>query len=285
MKEFFYYMKNERSIIGFFTIEILFFISILLTQHFIDSSFLLVFIILLFTLGVLSFYFLYQVFRSLSYQARQNAEKEILLRQKEIQNEHILASMQASKDLDALREKLFEIAQQQETDTNTDYRALANQLIEEYASDVFIKYCPNKVIDAILYNKTLIMRKLHIKYAIQAIVPENIPVSNYAIMSVLTNLLDNAIEANQNVHILQRRIEVEIFIQANYLIIRVQNAYNKNTNPKIVFGLSTKKDFERHGFGLQIIQQICKEHNGEFTIEMKEDKVYCAATLKLEETN
>lgn len=100
MKEFFYYMKNERSIIGFFTIEILFFISILLTQHFIDSSFLLVFIILLFTLGVLSFYFLYQVFRSLSYQARQNAEKEILLRQKEIQNEHILASMQASKDLD-----------------------------------------------------------------------------------------------------------------------------------------------------------------------------------------
>ncbi len=100
MKEFFYYMKNERSIIGFFTIEILFFISILLTQHFIDSSFLLVFIILLFTLGVLSFYFLYQVFRSLSYQAWQNAEKEILLRQKEIQNEHILASMQASKDLD-----------------------------------------------------------------------------------------------------------------------------------------------------------------------------------------
>ena len=52
--------------------------------------------------GSYSLYLLYKITKKFDQQSKENAEKEIILKQKEIQNQHIVATMQMSKDLGEL---------------------------------------------------------------------------------------------------------------------------------------------------------------------------------------
>ena len=56
--------------------------------------------------GSYSLYLLYKITKKFDQQSKENAEKEIILKQKEIQNQHIVATMQMSKDLGELELKL-----------------------------------------------------------------------------------------------------------------------------------------------------------------------------------
>ncbi len=96
--------------------------------------------------------------------------------------------------------------------------------------------------------------------------------------SVVSNILDNAIEAAQRCD--EPVIALRIFKYKSYLAIICENP--TDSAPRVVNGsLVTKKDGKEHGYGVEIINEICKNNNGRFQYEFDNEKFKASAFLEL----
>ena len=117
-------------------------------------------------------------------------------------------------------------------------RAKIDELLHEEADSLFVNYCPHKIVDALLYHKSLIMKSHGIDYSIVAAVPAELNLDGYAILSVLSNLIDNAIEAVLALD-KDRVIDIHLHTRANVLVCQVENTIPAHA--ALVKGRSTKK--------------------------------------------
>lgn len=95
--------------------------------------------------------------------------------------------------------------------------------------------------------------------------------------SVISNILDNAIEAAQKCE--DPVIALRIFKYKSYLAVICENP--TNTVPRVVNGsLATTKNNSGggHGYGVEIINEICKNNNGRFQYEF-DNKVFKASAF------
>ncbi len=122
-------------------------------------------------------------------------------------------------------------------------------------------YTGNKVIDDCIKIKLEKARQKGIDFQIEAgTLPENI-IDEGDLTELIFNLLDNAIEA-ENDDVDYKWIKMKMKFIKGYIHIDVSNATNGNVlrqNP----GMSTSKgDTDRHGFGMEIIKNIVNKYNG-----------------------
>lgn len=131
----------------------------------------------------------------------------------------------------------------------------------------------NQVLDVILTTKTLLCQRRGI--ILQAMVDgealSDIHVKD--ICSLFGNILDNAIEATQQVQIEERRlINLSVRQHKGFIIIECEN-YSENKleiEKNRVLPGTTKSDKIRHGFGLKSIQKVAEKYNGAMTITLQE---------------
>jgi signal transduction histidine kinase len=98
----------------------------------------------------------------------------------------------------------------------------------------------------------------------------NISIKYIDISIIIGNLLDNAIEACDNVEEDNRYIEVNIYNKMNNLIIKVANSKLSQKEPEEKMnnkGFTTKADTQNHGFGLANIKQTIEKYKGIIKIE------------------
>lgn len=145
-----------------------------------------------------------------------------------------------------------------------------------------IVHCDNEIVNVILNIKNEEMRRLGInmKVVVTSSLLE-LPPSDLELTSVLTNLIDNAIEACESVD-MGRLVTVCLGNIQGYYIIKVENS----CNPFVTVipdspdsAETTKNDKELHGFGLRSVCEICKRHNGSFTMYLEGEKVVSVATF------
>ncbi len=94
--------------------------------------------------------------------------------------------------------------------------------------------------------------------------------------ALLTNLLDNAIEASGKEETPELRIRIAA--ERGYYTIRVKNrtaASVLDTNPKLA---STKQEKELHGLGIPQIKEIVDSYNGMYDF-YEEDGFFCAGVF------
>ncbi|MBR3767746.1 MAG: GHKL domain-containing protein [Clostridia bacterium] len=92
---------------------------------------------------------------------------------------------------------------------------------------------------------------------------------------ILSNALDNAIEANQNIEDPEKRyIKLKMYGDESYSVISVMNP-TENLPVKISGNsyLTSKKDARNHGFGLKSIESTAKKYDGEMLTKC-EDGVF-----------
>lgn len=266
---------RQRSLhVYFILINLLIFSITILMRFHQETPYKMVIALFLVTLECFSFFLLIKIFQDLKIQTEKDIQRENLYHQKKLQEEHLLAMIQADHDIEKLSKQLEEMK------TNP-YHTLDPKFKEEM-DNLFVSYCPNKIMDAILYHKSFLMKKNHISYYVKASAKEHLNIDDFAILSVLNNLIDNAMEACIRANRPKPFVDVRIFTQANYLIIQVENPVDSNfkTFPK----KSTKQDNREHGLGLAIIVQQCKKHHGDFHYEIHEEDhtIVCTATLRME---
>ena len=97
--------------------------------------------------------------------------------------------------------------------------------------------------------------------------------------SAISNILDNAIEASANCP--EPVISLRIFKYKMYLAIICENPIS--TQPQTIGGrlVTTKENGDRHGYGTEIVNEICRRNNGRFQFEFTDSTFKAAAFLEI----
>lgn len=125
------------------------------------------------------------------------------------------------------------------------------------------KFTNNEVVDSILKNKAKIMSENNINYDFNIKIPNQINLSNFDVCIILSNLIDNSIEACKKVKdISNRHITIKFLIKGENLCIIIKNTYDGNINIKNNKIITSKSDKELHGYGIQNVTKIVLKNNG-----------------------
>ena len=101
---------------------------------------------------------------------------------------------------------------------------------------------------------------------------------NIDLMILLSNLFDNALEAELLIPAMERQINIEIVDDHSYVSIIVQNHIEKSVlenNPKLE---STKTDGNDHGIGLKSVYKLLEKNHGNIDI-YEENELFCVHVL------
>ncbi len=99
---------------------------------------------------------------------------------------------------------------------------------------------------------------IDVRYAI----PASIAIDSVDLTSVITNLVDNALEYVE-LHVPKGSITVDIYQKGKYLFINVENPVAEYADKEKLLRLKTTKlNPQLHGYGTQIVQDIVTKYNG-----------------------
>ncbi len=137
----------------------------------------------------------------------------------------------------------------------------------------------NAVVDAILNKEAATALQKGIAFHVDASLTSNMPVSDSELVSLISNLVSNAMEASEKVD--SPEIDIHIFPTRCYLCIKIQNRANielLRSNPEMH---TTKHNAKQHGFGLSVIRGIAEQHDGSADFTVTEDGWFIAKVMLL----
>lgn len=139
--------------------------------------------------------------------------------------------------------------------------------ISNEISKVIIKFnTGNTVIDMVLSSKIALANFYKIPVYVEIPNLIEVEIKAFELCAILSNLLDNAIEASSQLK--ESKIKIKISSLFNCMIIIISNKINENiliSNPKLI---TTKKDKLNHGIGLSIVNDIVKKYDGTISFYM-----------------
>lgn len=124
----------------------------------------------------------------------------------------------------------------------------------------------NSIIDIILNAKVKIAKENNIAFYHDIVVPPRIDMNNVDLSVILSNILDNAIEASLKIE-KDRIIEISIHIYKDSLFINVKNRFDGELISSESNYLSTKKNNHEHGIGLKNVKYVVNQYHGTQKLE------------------
>ncbi len=123
----------------------------------------------------------------------------------------------------------------------------------------------NGLIDAMIAYKAAVCEGYNIffEYSLETL-PE-VTLSSSAISSVLSNLLDNAIEASMSAE--SPEVRIKVFMYKDYFTVIVKNTFSR-VRKKDDALVTDKDNKEFHGLGMEIVKELCKENGGFYKWEI-----------------
>ena len=152
-----------------------------------------------------------------------------------------------------------------------DYLNTSNPVLNSFS-------CSNKVINSII-NLELTKAKIKkIKIDVKVVVPPALPFQDIDLVSLLTNMIDNAIENYCSEE--KSPIVVRIMKQNDFIRFIVSNPVNlEKINLRSL--TKTSKIGRGHGYGTKIIKNIASAYNGYVDFSIEESNFVCDAVLNL----
>lgn len=163
---------------------------------------------------------------------------------------------------------------------NNQFKELENYFLQlsNEISKVIIQFnTGNTIIDTVLSSKIALADFYKIPVEIEMPNIIEVEIKAFELCAILSNLLDNAIEASTQIK--ESKIKIKISSLFNCMIIIISNRINENiliSNPKLI---TTKKDKLNHGVGLSIVNDIVKKYDG--TISFYMDNGYFNVNIRL----
>ncbi|MCD7753379.1 MAG: GHKL domain-containing protein [Clostridiales bacterium] len=144
--------------------------------------------------------------------------------------------------------------------------------------------CGNDVINAVMNHAICQARNRGVEIDAQIIVPPTLPYEETQLCSLLSNLMDNAIEAAAQSGAESPTVRVLIRPQQDYLFLRVTNPVRTDLPPRRVLSLhTTKEDQKLHGYGTKIIRNVAERYQGSVKFDLRDGIFLADVMLYLEE--
>ena len=140
-----------------------------------------------------------------------------------------------------------------------------------------MNFCENRAADRVVgYYWTLCTRE-DISFCAQLDLPELLPTDEMDMCLVLSNLLENALEASLRTATVRRQIRVTAYVHAErILLIEVENAFDGEVREKGGVFISSKR--RGNGLGIQSVRHIAEKTGGASTFTCQ-DGVFTAKVM------
>ena len=165
-------------------------------------------------------------------------------------------------------------------DNNPEIKQYIEGITHRLQKTVMFSDTGNIAIDSILNYKLSVAKDNNVKIFTNISVPVHIVSDAEIIVTILSNLLDNAIEAGKKID--NPYIKIKIIYLKGLLSIEVINNYNGMVNTKKGKVVTSKQNKEFHGIGLQNVETAVNENNGYLNINYDEKEFKVEAYLYVE---
>lgn len=140
--------------------------------------------------------------------------------------------------------------------------AFKDELIQRFSQIPKIYNTPITSVNAILTNKEKKIKELQIPYSFEINVKRDIDIDSLDLISLISNTLDNAIEASEQIEHPQINLKLEI---DDRLYLSCNNKFDgKRINIK-------RKNSKYHGYGSKILKDITSKYKGNMDINVSTD--------------
>lgn len=208
-------------------------------------------------------------------------QKKRLEEQQALQARHYAALMEQQQNIRALRHDLANhlmtvnvLAQKDAAQSEAYIQDLTRQFREMTAID----FCENKTADAVLYGKHAEAASAGINFTVDAVLPEEVGIKELDLMSLMSNLIDNALDAAKLTE--EKRVTISLRKESGAVLLKVENSILPGRT--IDSRKTTKRDKGMHGLGLGIAESICKKYRGSISIQSGDSSVEVSAMLLTE---
>ena len=140
-----------------------------------------------------------------------------------------------------------------------------------------VPFCENQAADSVAGYYYALARRENIPFSLQLDLPARLPVDEVDMCLVLSNLLENALEASLRIVDRPRHIRITSYLHAgNLLLIQVENTYVGEILEKNGVFQSSKRKGE--GIGLQSVRHIAEKSGGASTFS-HQNGIFCAKVM------
>jgi hypothetical protein len=144
--------------------------------------------------------------------------------------------------------------------------------------------CGNYMVDVIMNHEINAAREQGVRVKPDILVPHELPFCDEDLCSLLTNIMDNAIEAAVASKREPPQISLTIRPKQEYLFIHQENPVSADIPSDQRLSLrTTKKNGELHGYGTRIIRGIVDKYNGSIKYAMRDGLFITDVMLELKE--
>ncbi|PHV71665.1 hypothetical protein CS063_03640 [Sporanaerobium hydrogeniformans] len=146
---------------------------------------------------------------------------------------------------------------------------IQNMLVSTNENKMLIRL-GNEIAEAVVNQKYQLAHKQGIAFQVEGSLDEKIPIEAVDLCALLSNALDNAIEASLKIEEEKdRSIYLQIKPYKDYLMIQVRNAVAEEVNVKNL--KTSKEDKNRHGIGMLSMKSVVEKYEGylKYTCENK----------------
>ncbi len=153
--------------------------------------------------------------------------------------------------------------------------------VEERVSEPLSAFdCGNKRLNSIVDLEARKAKKMGVKFSVKAVVPSELPFPDSEMCSLLTNLMDNALEAAVASGKPEETVNTKMQLASDgYLYIAVNNPISDDADKSRLLSLrTTKKDALLHGYGTKITDDIVRRYKGAIVRDIREGR-YCVDVM------
>lgn len=119
----------------------------------------------------------------------------------------------------------------------------------------------NIAVDSIINYKLCKAVLNNIDITVDIIIPNELPVEIMDLSTILTNLLDNALQALQKLKD-NKKLNIKMTYKKGVLLMRIQNTYNgivKYENGELI---TTKENHDQYGYGMKNVETAAAKYDG-----------------------
>ena len=270
----FYKIRIEKNIPLIFSLPIALtaVISMVITINMllvVDSNnykFIFINMVLIFIICIILIYIFNKIVNVMTENARQKfliKQSEYYEKQIEADRKHINNTRKIKHDM---KNHMYAIRNMAKNNMSKDIITYTNDILGKIEGEKVYINTGNYLIDGILNVKFEEIKNQGIDFKYDVKIPEGIKLPEFEVITILGNLLDNAIEGVKSIKD-NRYIEVFISYKDSNLLIKIVNTFDGLVIKDNKGVVSRKKEKAYHGIGLENVREQVEKSNGYMNID------------------
>lgn len=214
--------------------------------------------------------FLLVYFREYEMKSKAEQYNELIRMQLSSLNAEMVSTRKSEQRMSILRHDtrhhlsvLRTLIQQGETDKSLEY---LNEVSQTYDDTVIKTYCKNEMVNSVLSIYNTRFEEQRIRWDVQVRIGEKLPCSEMMFCAILSNVLENALHAVQELPQKKRLIQLSLSEKSGHLLLMAKNTVR---NAPVFNDGVPVTERSGHGLGARSIVYYVEKLNGQYQFFME----------------